>query len=261
MPAKEISINSFEEFFTFCNNHCEGMYYRGVSKSNFSLIPSIGRLLKNNNEDLILRLEQSIYSKFKREFTAIANGLSPIDIAINAQHHGLPGRLLDWTLNPLIALFFAVSSHSTEECAIYVLSPDNIQHAIPNFNYEAIFITLDTATTEEFYNGTFSKLSLGDHYRYMKWLNDADKFPRLYAFSPLAANRRVSLQSGIFTMQINPFEDLLSDIISFKVLIPAKAKKNLTKQLRMFNVNEYTVFGDPDHLTAWLRRECDSTLS
>ena len=100
-------IKHWRAFLRWTDSHSDSRWvFRGLSDISFGLRPSVGRTASFDPVQ-----ERNLFELFKRrlpEFRSI-EGLQDLDILAIAQHHGAPTRLLDWTSNPLIAAYFAVS--------------------------------------------------------------------------------------------------------------------------------------------------------
>ena len=104
------------EKFSECFRVDRGRWvFRGQPKETYSLIPYVGRAPWAHEKDKKDRriFEKSLFDMFCREARDYVDPCPSSDwewLAL-AQHHGLPTRLLDWSDNPLVALYFAVSKH------------------------------------------------------------------------------------------------------------------------------------------------------
>ncbi|MER0204077.1 MAG: FRG domain-containing protein [Nitrosomonas sp.] len=94
--------------------------FRGVTDESFELIPSIGRRTKEPIGSEISAIERDLLNEFRRLAIPILKKQPSSDFEwmFLAQHYGLPTRLLDWTTNSLVALFFA-AEEDDEDGAIY----------------------------------------------------------------------------------------------------------------------------------------------
>ncbi len=79
--------------------------YRGMADKNWKLLPSLGRY-KDLSDGQEYNLVKNLLSLRPEAFI---NLNSNFEILSKMQHYELPTRLLDFTTNPLIALFFACS--------------------------------------------------------------------------------------------------------------------------------------------------------
>ena len=109
---REEIINSFEDFHDKVASWPSQTryYFRGMSRSHYELYPSLGR---GNGDRTGYYDEKRLIKEFRNQAITYLDKVPNNDwewLAL-AQHHGLPTRLLDWTTNPLVALYFAVKDN------------------------------------------------------------------------------------------------------------------------------------------------------
>ena len=97
--------------------------YRGVPNSDkHKLIPAIGRNW-NGDQRILQGLETGTLKEFKKLAIAYLDYHPSNDWEwlMLGQNHGLPTRLLDWTTNPFVALYFACigDDHLSVDGAVY----------------------------------------------------------------------------------------------------------------------------------------------
>jgi hypothetical protein len=104
---RETQITTISEFISFveknCTNDC--ILFRGQSQ-DYTLLPKIARLQHRGS---ILDCESEMIEQFKRYSKPHLKRIPTNDwewLSL-AQHHGMATRLLDWSINPLAALWFA----------------------------------------------------------------------------------------------------------------------------------------------------------
>jgi hypothetical protein len=112
-------------------------WYRGHGRAEtFVLKPTLYRHPERDELEALLDLETHLVNAFMshhllHSFTAGSDQSGKMNTLFYMQHYGVPTRLLDWTNNPLIALYFAVSDARLdrdtgkypEPAAVWVLDP------------------------------------------------------------------------------------------------------------------------------------------
>jgi len=159
-------------------------WYRGQSVANRNLIPSMYRC------EIQPTYEREMIRDFKIKSTLDRDQApkSDIDWLFLAQHHGLPTRILDWSENPLVALFFAVEDFDNEKDGeIFALNAWSLNLAVKD-GFKSVPIT-----ESELFNEYVLNLTDQD-------IGRTPKASLPMAFRPSSSFKRSAAQSGVFTI-------------------------------------------------------------
>jgi len=251
------TIKSFEHFQEIVSSVVpdERYYFRGESRSDYVLIPKIGRIINGFNDSFGYWSEKSIFERFKNSSIAYLNTLPRDDwewLAL-AQHHGLPTRFLDWTTNPLVALYFAVNGK---------VDLEREQKNDPKFDGSSAFYFLTMKSN--YVDATIDKEPLG--------------YDKVAIYKPPHISTRISAQAGVFTIQpridtkrndatsaddrfFKPLNRHLKNNRIRKYKISFEIRKELRKKLLLFGIHPGTIFPDLDGLSQYLQDMLRTSLN
>lgn len=124
---KTISVDTFSAFVSETESLCalgELFLFRGQAQRG-NLLPRIARANPTENTE---STEKKMLSELRRIGAAYLpqQDAGDWELMVIAQHFAMATRLLDWTSNPLAALWFACSSHEKGDCHVYVLEADTL---------------------------------------------------------------------------------------------------------------------------------------
>ena len=246
----------------------EILFFRGQSNSLWDIRPAIYRESLISVEDEII---QKAISRVPSEFY----NASDFDILTKLQHYGLPTRLLDVTMNPLVALYFACCTKEYVNNADEAEEVDGIVFYSSAYGEDSLNREIQALSSiaKERLDGdcTLKKLSKSLNLSYSKIDSFINILQSYHFILPSCSNSRIICQSGAFLLSgaINIYEDP-NDVWSSKVqksvcslkhafskdklLIDSSAKDAILDELDFLNINEGSLFPELEHQMSHIKR-------
>lgn len=253
-------IKNLEEYFKYirvCTT--DSTWFRGEPKDFGSLVPKLYRNVNNDKISEQQSNERKYYFEFQRRARSLVSEISvndPWSWYFIIQHYGGSTRLLDWTQDATIALFFALDTdhEDTNDSIVICLAP--------NVLLEYAFNEIDAKWPE-----TGKVLYPGED-QTNRWISNITA-PNDHAIweipaSPIALlppylNSRIAAQRSCFTLFGNKPDGFYEggkqivcpscgQQIICKLVIDGKSKNDLRKELARIGISSGKIYPGLDGL-------------
>ena len=222
--------------------------FRGVSVASYPLETAVRRLGGN-----YAQLERHLLRNFRKyAHRSIVEQDTMWHWLSLAQHHGLPTRLLDWTVSPLVAAHFATANlrRYDRDGAIWAVNHRRAHQQLPG--------ELQAALRQEG----------ADYFTVGLLAQVVDSLPALDAlappsfvvfFEPPSMDERIVNQFALFSVQPDVPGGLDAWLAAYpemwrKIVIPAELKWEVRDKLDQANITERVLFPGLDGLSKWQKR-------
>lgn len=293
-------ISSFEEYLKTVRDELPKgrKYFRGQPKpvnGGYQLKPSIGRYdyLKSKGFNDRVQIERDVLEVFSNHLVTYVQHLPQNDwerLAI-AQHHGLPTRFMDWTTNPLVALYFATRETKNDDddkpvnSAVYVLISDpprymdlkrgqqqrvtpmpDAETTPPEDNGYEVF-GLPDEDAEEHLGKELDLLTVEQEKISLEVLDDSSgeskeaeivSIPSPFEikdhviYDPPHVSPRIRAQDGVLLACHQPLEEL-EERHYLEIIIKHEAHDDIRHRLEQYGVFDKQLFPDLDGIAKWLK--------
>jgi hypothetical protein len=227
--------------------------YRGAANACWPILTSLDRLGGADPPHTKAGLEEHLFRNFVRYSRPHfdAPPANEWELLVQAQHHGLPTRLLDWTYSPLVAAHFATLAHRPGgDAAVWRLDWQQVHR---QFGFPPLALLIEDLVT----------LFPGER-PFTPWsLFQGGRAPDAFAcmIEPPSLGTRIAVQSATFTISSDKrqgFDRFLEQHglggALTRLVIPEAEVPRLRDQLDLVGVDERRLFPGLDGVAAQLRR-------
>lgn len=248
--------------------------FRGQNNSAYPVLPKVLRWdLKSDAEECTTysQLEYNILDDFMAEASGFLPEIPISDISAwleIAQHHGVPTRLLDFTENPLVALFFACKDSPNTDGCVWIVNQYTYNMVV--LGKEMVILTeeLKWAISNIIENCIVNKFKIVPVQEFNK---NSILYPIIY--KPCYRKERMKLQSSIFMIwgkDQRALERLISNDLYMElgenkenqtrgvicqIIIPKNKKEYILQQLDLLGINEKLIFPGLDGIGRYINQK------